>query len=76
MTWSPLGWVRWHCPELVAAATPATLAVTVHPAWAAVTVGVVGRWWWHEHRHPAPRPPAPPDEARDEGDVERDEVTA
>lgn len=69
MTGSVTGWVRWHAPELMAATLPTVAAVTVHPAWAAVTALVVGRWAWAAYR--PTEPPSPPDgdeHGRDEHD--------
>lgn len=44
MNRSLTGWVRWHTVELGAVTLPTVAAVTVHPAWAALSAGA-GAWW-------------------------------
>lgn len=72
-------WVRWHSPELVLTTLPTVAAVTLHPAWLALTAVVAGGWALQEFRVPRPDPSPPPDggrrAARDDQD-ERDEVSA
>lgn len=71
---SVTGWVRWHLLELTTAVLPAVAAVTVHPAWGAVTGAVIGRWVWQEYTAPRHEPGPPPEQPR--RDHERQEESA
>lgn len=65
-------WVRWHTVELAAVTLPTVAAVTVHPAWAALTVGAAARWVLLEVRAHRDTPPPPDGGRRDATAGERD----
>lgn len=64
-------WMRWHVAELAAVTAPTVAAVTVHPAWLAVTALFLARWVRAELSH-RPDPP-PPHPGRD---TQREDMTA